>query len=361
MPCVSLKNLSFLLFCDLRFYSGLNCFDFWLSVSWKEALFLTLKFLNSKRISFLAGSFLDLETVWSLKSFFSNLGFFSNSSTLVDHCEGVYSTIRLRDIEKYSTFVSVANNLRLETPLINTRVRKSYNFFMSDFSFFSFGSATSYFTYSVKSISNNKFKFLSLILGKLSLSKFITGRKGNLVIFHSDVEFSIFTGLFELFIKPSFVKISRSVSILAARVFGLDFSTKGLFNYSVGCESIPSLIYQGHHGGSISYFSSLILPSSLYAEKTSSYVNFEGVIQLAHAAITPSKFVRKDWEIFAAIFELYKSVTDLYNSKIAANKLNNLLPSWNSITKHNLVISRESLMNNIFRNSLFKASILNYY
>ena len=63
------------------------------------------------------------------------------------------------------------------------------------------------------------------------------------------------------------------------------------------------MIYQGHTGDEGAYFADLILPSSAYTEKTGTYVNTDGRVQIARAATSPPGLARADWEILRALSE----------------------------------------------------------
>ena len=129
-----------------------------------------------------------------------------------------------------------------------------------------------------------------------------------MVVFHSCNSLNFFSTKFKYFFNPAFVKISSSLSNLALAHFGLriiknfDFFEK---IYSVGFGSgCKPLIYQGHHAGIFTNDAAVVMPTTIFTEKTSSYLNLEGLVQKAYAAVTPSKFVKKDGEIFRALLDL---------------------------------------------------------
>ncbi len=67
--------------------------------------------------------------------------------------------------------------------------------------------------------------------------------------------------------------------------------------YSVGfdldMEYYP-LVYQGHHGNSMTSSSVIVMPTAIFTEKSSNFLNLEGLVQKANAAVSPDKLVRKD-------------------------------------------------------------------
>jgi len=71
-------------------------------------------------------------------------------------------------------------------------------------------------------------------------------------------------------------------------------------------EDIPEdafVIYMGTTGDEGVYYADLILPSASYLEKQGTYVNMDGRVQQARAALTPPGFARDDWMILRALSE----------------------------------------------------------
>jgi NADH-quinone oxidoreductase subunit G len=63
------------------------------------------------------------------------------------------------------------------------------------------------------------------------------------------------------------------------------------------------VIYQGSHGDRGARFADVVLPGATYAEKTGTYVNLEGRVQMAQRAIFPPGDAREDWTIIRALSE----------------------------------------------------------
>ncbi|XP_071449348.1 NADH-ubiquinone oxidoreductase 75 kDa subunit, mitochondrial-like [Hetaerina americana] len=64
------------------------------------------------------------------------------------------------------------------------------------------------------------------------------------------------------------------------------------------------IIYQGHHGDNGVAMADIVLPGAAYTEKEATYVNTEGRVQWAHAAVTPPGYARADWKIIRALSEV---------------------------------------------------------
>ncbi|NDC25668.1 MAG: hypothetical protein EBZ49_16275, partial [Proteobacteria bacterium] len=63
------------------------------------------------------------------------------------------------------------------------------------------------------------------------------------------------------------------------------------------------VIYQGHHGDAGAARADVILPGAAYTEKDALYVNTEGRVQQAFAAILPPGEAKEDWKIIRALSE----------------------------------------------------------
>jgi NADH-quinone oxidoreductase subunit G len=64
------------------------------------------------------------------------------------------------------------------------------------------------------------------------------------------------------------------------------------------------VIYQGTHGDRGAHRADVILPGAAYTEKSGTYVNTEGRVQLALRAAFPPGDAREDWAILRALSEV---------------------------------------------------------
>ena len=63
------------------------------------------------------------------------------------------------------------------------------------------------------------------------------------------------------------------------------------------------VIYQGHHGDAGAQIADVVLPGATYTEKSGTYVNTEGRVQLTRAAVSMPGAARDDWKIIRAVSE----------------------------------------------------------
>ena len=80
--------------------------------------------------------------------------------------------------------------------------------------------------------------------------------------------------------------------------------------YLLGADEVDTgrlansfVIYQGSHGDKGASVADVILPGATYAEKTATYVNFEGRPQMTMRAVFPPGDAREDWTVIRALSE----------------------------------------------------------
>ena len=74
----------------------------------------------------------------------------------------------------------------------------------------------------------------------------------------------------------------------------------------IGESDLPEdafVIYQGHHGDKGAQLADVILPAAAYTEKSATYVNTEGRVQITRAAVSLPGVAREDWKIIRAASE----------------------------------------------------------
>lgn len=74
----------------------------------------------------------------------------------------------------------------------------------------------------------------------------------------------------------------------------------------ITAEDIPKdafVIYQGHHGDRGATLADVVLPGATYTEKSATYVNTEGRVQMSRAATSVYGAARDDWKILRAVSE----------------------------------------------------------
>jgi len=106
----------------------------------------------------------------------------------------------------------------------------------------------------------------------------------------------------------------------AARVGALDIgiasvpnphAKKSKFVFILGADEIRTddipedafVVYLGTHGDNGAYFADIVLPGAAYTEKSTTYVNTEGRVQVTRLVVPPPGQARVDWEVIRALSE----------------------------------------------------------
>lgn len=96
---------------------------------------------------------------------------------------------------------------------------------------------------------------------------------------------------------------------VAGMLEGAQSGTIG-FVYLLGADELDLsqmgkafVVYQGSHGDAGAHRADLVLPGAAYTEKSGTYVNSEGRVQIGVRAIFPPGAAREDWTILRALSE----------------------------------------------------------
>jgi len=75
----------------------------------------------------------------------------------------------------------------------------------------------------------------------------------------------------------------------------------GADEYDMSAMGKAFVVYVGTHGDNAAHRADVILPGAAYTEKSGTYVNTEGRVQLAERAVFPPGDAKEDWAIFRAL------------------------------------------------------------
>ena len=317
----------------------LNSFSCNSNISQSNVSYLSL-FLDRKISIFgLFGDLVDSETLVCLNDFLMNLGssnlFYQKLQTIDQDFRSAYLlNISFDLIEKADLFISVGINLRLELPLLNLRVRKSFLYAQS--LIISFGFLTS-LTYQYFQQGTNINSVLGFLQGKSYVSKCLVDSKFPIIfIGHncSKIFYSVpFLKHFYLLKKYSNIItfswhglnfIEPKISLLASNDLGLSvcganyrvFNNFPKFFYLCGVENISTKIFssfsfkvfQGHSGDSIAFSSDVVFPGCTFVEKEALYVTLEGKIQKTKFILNSPAMARMDWKIIAGFHIFFSQI-----------------------------------------------------
>lgn len=315
----------------------------------EKNIFFSL-YLNKKTsVVAIFGDLVDSETLVVLNDFFHNLGssnvFYQKILTNdVDFRSSYLLNVSLDLVEKADLFIFIGLNIRLELPLINLRIRKS--FLYSNSLIISFGFLTS-LTYQYFQQGHTINSVLTFLNGKTFVSKCLLDSKFPLILLgntsfknfdHSSFlkQFLVlgkYTNLISNYGWFGLNVIESRISVIAAKDLGINHITfrnsydkrNPYFLYLCGVESSDlnfenSLfnfkIFQGHSGDSIAFSSDIIFPGCTFVEKEALYVTLEGRVQKTKFLLNPPSLARLDWKILVGFKLFLISKQNLINKDI---------------------------------------------
>lgn len=245
-----------------------------------------------KDVKFFIGSFVDLETLGILErlKYQSNNRISIISSNASSLCMDLRSDYLFKDlalVNNAKTCLLIGCNLRYEAPILNLKLRK--NVVAKTLFVYSLGF---YFknNFSVKNVGNSLKKLKDFIEAKSFLNKKL--EKDSLVVVGNSFltmenGFSIFRRIRSLYNNTNILQSEASLS---------NFYESGLANTNRGQSGQSSIrwmldedktkflkseatVYQGHHNDHNFSSSDIVLPSTLFSEKNSTFFNFVGIRQ----------------------------------------------------------------------------------
>ena len=234
---------------------------------------------------------------------------------------------KIYGVEEADAILLIGSNPRWEAAVLNARIRKQWlrsdleiGFIGEDFE--------STFEYS--KLGNNANDVKSALSGEFG-KKLASAKKpmiivGSGVTEHADAK-SIYeqVGAFVEKNKANFQTeewngyniLQRTASRTGAYEVGFTVpsaevaQTKPKFVWLLAADEINEaelpkdafVIYQGHHGDRGAQFADVVLPGAAYTEKSVTYVNTEGRVQMTRAAVGLPGASREDWKIIRAASE----------------------------------------------------------
>lgn len=311
-------------------------------VTWEQALFEignAYKTLNPKRNEFkaIAGALTDVETMVAMKDLANRLG--SDNLALdipggnkpIPHGIDVRSNFlfnsQIVGIEEVDCMLIIGSNPRWEAAVLNARIRKQWlrsdleigvvgQNWKSTFEYEHFGTDFDALKKTLAGPFGKKLQSAKrpmIVLGsgvtehpdakayyklvgdfvEKSANNFRTSEWNGYNILQREASRA---GAFEVgFVSPS-VEVAETKPKLIW-LLGAD---------EINSTDIPKdafVIYQGHHGDKGAEIADLVLPGAAYTEKSATYINTEGRVQMTRAATSVPGAARPDWKIIRAASE----------------------------------------------------------
>ncbi len=308
------------------------------AASWGEAFAVVaakVKATSGSKIAAIAGDQADCESMYALKKLLESLGSANmdcrqDGAAVGDGSRAGYlfnSTIA--GIEEADAILIVGSNPRLESPVLNARIRK--RFLKGNVSIGVIGEETD-LTYRYDYLGAGPDSLLDVSDGSHKFAKVLNEAEIPMIIVGS----SVLTREDGAAVLSTARKIAESTGMIsdgwngfnvlhtaASRVGGLDLGftpdeggadIKEIISggmdvvYLLGADEIDMtaldntfVIYQGHHGDAGAHRADVIFPGAAYTEKNATYVNLEGRVQRTQLASFPVGEAKEDWAILRAL------------------------------------------------------------
>jgi NADH dehydrogenase (ubiquinone) Fe-S protein 1 len=309
--------------------------------TWEQALVElaeTYKRLNvgENEIKFVAGHLMDTEALVAAKDLANAL----NSENLaldqpggdkplahgVDVRNNYAFNTTIWGIEEADSLLIIGSNPRWEAAVLNARIRKQWMRSPLDIGFIGEDFESTFQYQKLGENANDVKKALSGDFGKkLAEAKRPMVLIGSGVTEHADAKaiyeaVGAFVDKNANFNTPEwkgYNVLQRVASRTGAYEIGFTTpsqkvaDTKAKIVWLLGADEIDEkdipkdafVVYQGHHGEKGAQLADLVLPGCAYTEKSGTYVNTEGRVQLTRQAVSLPNGSRQDWKILRAASE----------------------------------------------------------
>lgn len=306
-----------------------------------EAIAQKVKATDADKIAGLVGDLVSAEDMFAFKDLLTRLGS-PHLDCRQDGCEiGINQggrakylfNSKIAGIEEADALLIIGSNPRLEAPVLNARIRKRWR--AGKFPIALIGPSAE-LTYDYEHLGAGPETLVDVVNGPHKFARVLKRAKRPMVI----VGMGALSRKEGKAVLASVITLCNNVGALseswngfnvlhtaASRVAGLDLNIlpgkggrgtarilsgarKGDIEvlYLLGadefdCDNLGSafVIYQGHHGDAGANRADVILPGAAYTEKSGTFVNMEGRVQMARRAAFPPGEAREDWTILRAL------------------------------------------------------------
>jgi NADH-quinone oxidoreductase subunit G len=303
--------------------------------TWDEAfgaIAAKLKDIDGRKIAAIVGDQCDAESMVALKDLMAALGSphvdcRQDGSKLEAGPRGGYIfNPGIRGIDQADAILLVGSNPRLESPVLNARIRKRY---LSGKCTIAGIGAPADLTYPVepatlRDLADGKGAFVEtwkaakyplVIVGPGALARAdgaaVLAAARSLAAVREDWNgFAVLhtaasrVGGLDLGLVPG--EGGRDVAAIQAGAQGREVEAVFLLaadELDMAKFGKAFVVYIGHHGDAGAHRADVILPGAAYTEKPGTYVNTEGRVQLGQRAAYPPGDAREDWAILRALSE----------------------------------------------------------
>jgi NADH-quinone oxidoreductase subunit G len=294
--------------------------------TWEEAFAEIAKHADGSMAA-IAGDLVDCETMFAAKALLRSFGsdLLEGRQTGMDYDTSSLAAVNfntsIAGIEEADAILLIGTNPRVEAPLVNTRIRKAVR---RGAKVFAIGPETD-LTYKVEWLGND----LALLgaLPQAVTDAFGAAAKPAVIVGAGALKAGALGAGLALAGPLNLVREGWNgfnVLHLAASRMGslmLGYAQKGgiadiaaagpKLAFFLGADEVDFMkfagtfkVYIGHHGDKGAHAADMILPAAAYVEKSGTFVNLEGRVQVAMKATFPPGDAREDWKIFRALSDV---------------------------------------------------------
>ena len=280
---------------------------------WGEALAFAAAAVKGKKVAGLVGDLASVEAAYSLKAVIESLGGKVESRTdgarlPMGNRSGYVGTARIEDIDSAKTILLIGTNPRVESPVLNARIRKAWS---AGANVGLIGEAVD-LTYDYKHMGTDR-AALAALVGKVTEKPntiVIVGQgalneaDGEAVLAHA-MAYAQGAGGKLLVLHTAAGRVG-AMDVGAVTEGGMAAATDGAeVIYNLGADEVeiaagPFVIYQGSHGDRGANRADIIFPAAAYTEESGLFVNTEGRPQLAQRAGFAPGEAKEGWAILRA-------------------------------------------------------------
>jgi len=307
--------------------------------SWEEILPMIGKKLanaSGDQIAAIVGEFADCESVVALKDLLNRLDCenfeIRQSAPKIDcdfRCNYLMNS-RITGVEESDLLLLIGTNPKYESPVFNARILKATK--RNNLRVAVIGTAHD-LTYNYLHLGTTLKPLVEIAEGKHPFSKTLKQAKLPMIVVGSSIlsrrdAAAVMDLIKNLSLQTPIVNktngwngfnvLQQEVGRLSALELGLASRNskinkekiKVLFimgaDNNIRVDDIPKdalVVYMGTHGDEGAYFADIILPSAAYTEKSCTFVNMEGRVQLSRLVVMPPGMAKEDWQILRALSE----------------------------------------------------------
>ncbi|MBC7476498.1 MAG: NADH-quinone oxidoreductase subunit G [Pseudorhodobacter sp.] len=281
---------------------------------WAEALSAAAAAMKGRKVAALVGDLAPGEAIYSLKTLIEGLGGTvecrTDGAKLPAGNRSAYvGTARIEDIDSAKTIVLIGTNPRVESPVLNARIRKAWTFGAK---VTLIGQAVD-LTYDHTHLGTDRAALAALaaqdqaqtgcivIVGQGAINE----ADGAAVLAHAMQIAAAMGG--KLLVLHTAASRVGAMDLGAVTEGGLAAAVDGAeVIYNLGADEVdiaagPFVIYQGSHGDRGASRADIILPGAAYTEEGGLFVNTEGRPQLAQRAGFAPGEAKENWAVLRAL------------------------------------------------------------